>query len=133
MTVARNSFPTFFCDPSHPIQRSHQACRFSQDPVKSTFSSINLLHSVQHDLEQIADHVIIVKVQHEKAAFDLQSAVLVDKATVRLSYKLQHCNEGSGTAASLRIMHHAVPFAVDGDIWQMVQETDRFCFLSLEC
>ena len=50
-----------------------------------------LLYSVQHDLEQIADHVIVFKVQHEKTTFDLQSAILVCKATVRLSFKLQHC------------------------------------------
>ena len=54
-------------------------------PIKLASSSKSLLHSVQHDLEQIADHVIVVKVQHEKATLDLQSAVLLCRTTMRLS------------------------------------------------
>ena len=62
--TARNCcIPAFFCEftPSHaPSPRT-----LTSMPIKFASSSKNLLHSVQHDLEQIADHVIVVEVQHE--------------------------------------------------------------------
>lgn len=64
------AFLVLSCSPPAPTEDQHTACSWLHTASKSS------LHGVQHDLEKIADHVIIVKVQHEKAALDLQSAVL---------------------------------------------------------